>query len=94
MIWFCAFANPNFVTGIERYAPCAPTPQFQDTSREAKNIRIYSVKLAFGHAKRHALESQFVLILECGGLIACLQRRLGTHPWTQESSSHARREAN
>ena len=29
MIWFCVFANPNFVTRLDEYALCAPMRPFQ-----------------------------------------------------------------
>lgn len=47
-----AFANPNFVTHIERYASCAPRLQFQVGSRVLKSIGIHSVKYAFVHVER------------------------------------------
>ena len=45
MIWFCAFANPIFITRLERYASCAPRRPFQATSHGQKNV-IFIVRTA------------------------------------------------
>ena len=45
MIWFCAFANPIFITRLERYASCAFWRPFQATSHGQKNV-IFIVRTA------------------------------------------------
>ena len=67
VICFRAFANPNFVTRIERYASYAPMLPFQAASRKAKIIGIHTVKCVFGHVKRCVVAPYVVLIRKCGG---------------------------